>query len=203
MSKSVRLSTSAAATGSTKNVPIRSSAGARKNHPAAPASDAPPRAPQNPRRSGTATGGAATGAACPEPAGSAPMTLPIRVRSSGCQIGDSGRAAVEHPPPLLQDLVHVAVERGEGVVGRALAARHLLGGLRHARGDRLPLRDRRHRVGALELLVEGARARVAGERAVAPRRQARREVAGQLVEPKLPLWRREELYQPPRRVLVR
>src|SRR5215217_91407 len=110
MSKSVTLSTSAAATGSTKNTPIRSSAGARKSHPAAPASDAPPRAPRNRRRG---AGGAATGAACPVPAGSAPITLPIRpsARDAG---DDFRRLPVEHPAALLENLVHVAVEGGEG-----------------------------------------------------------------------------------------
>src|SRR5262245_41258968 len=92
------------------------------------------------------------------------------------------RLPIEHPAPLFEHAVAVRAEGGAGRVETAAAAHHLLGALRHAVGDALPLRHLRRRGGAPELEEEGLRLRILPEPGELPRRRPARQVPGELVE---------------------
>src|SRR5512138_3144265 len=129
MSKSVRLSSSDAATGRKKNTKMSASAGATKSHAAFV-----PSAGSRIGRARVLTGPASARARC-------------ALRS---------RVALRHPPALLEQSVHVAIERGKRRVDREAAANRLLAGLEDLRRDLLPLRHLRERDDALELIAERA-----------------------------------------------
>ena len=67
-------------------------------------------------------------------------------RSATC-----ARRALGHPAPLLEEIVHVAVERRERGVDREPSANRLLAVLEHLRGDLLPLGNLGQRHHAVEL----------------------------------------------------
>src|SRR4030095_10939832 len=140
MSKSVRLRSIAAATGRKKNTPMSTSAGARKSHAAF--------VPSAGRRAGR------TGALTPV---SSRSRFPCLLRLPG------------HPATLLEQPVHVAIERRERAVHRHAPADRLLAVLEHLRGDLFPLRHLRERHHSLELFAERACITIVCERGVGPR----------------------------------
>src|SRR5512138_281412 len=97
MSKSVRLSSSAAATGRKKKIPMSASAGARKSHAA--------RVPSDGIRAGFAA---------------ALTALASTLGTAG------GGPLLRHPSTLLEQPVHVAIERCQRRVYRQSATNRLL-----------------------------------------------------------------------------
>src|SRR5918998_1011660 len=130
MSKSVKLSASDARTGRKKKTPMSSSAGARKSQPAAVAS------PAGRQRGPPASGAAALG--CPVTVSAVPVLATVPMSVAPPRPRPLGRAR-EHPAPLLEQSVHVAVERRERRVHRGRAAHHALAALEHLRHDLLDL----------------------------------------------------------------
>src|SRR5512143_330912 len=118
MSKSVRLSSSDAATGRKKNTKMSASAGATKSHAAF--------VPSAGIRIGR-------------------VRVLTGLASARDRRAPYPRVTLRHPSALLQQSVHVTIERGERRVDRQSAANRLLAILEDLRRDLLPLRHLRER----------------------------------------------------------
>src|SRR5215207_7811477 len=176
MSKSLMLSSSAAPTGSTKNTPISASAGATNNQAAFVPSDG--------IRAGRAL---------------------VVTRMSSAPRGRGSRGlggTLGHPAPLLEQVVHIAIECAEcGVDGRA-SSNGLLAVLEHFRRDLLPFRYLREWHHAVELVAKRACITIVRQRGVVPGAARRRQITRELIELHLDVRPREILGQLERGVLV-
>src|SRR5262245_10880081 len=108
---------------------------------------------------------------------------------------------LEEPAPLLEHLVHVAIERRERLIDRHLTAYRSLRMAGDFVCDALPFGDLRRRSHVVELGAKRPRALVSRRSVRRPRTLPRRQIPGQAVEREL-LRRFAQVFEPPPRGIL-
>src|SRR5687767_7654853 len=114
-----------------------------------------------------------------------PETVPAVWPPSLPRAARRTRGLPRHPATLLEQTVHVAVQRRQRRVDRQTPADRLLTILEYLRRDLLPFRHLRQRDHAVELHAERPRMTIVGERRVVPGGAIRRQVACERVKTQL------------------
>jgi hypothetical protein len=93
-----------------------------------------------------------------------------------CLASPGDRFARENPAPLLENLIHIAIERGEGARGGDVPANRRLRCFDQLAGDDFNFRNFGDGLDALQLCVEGTEMCISAQGSIPPRGDARGEI---------------------------